>query len=203
MNLIKEEVLEQLAQNGCQPPEENSTSFRDYVQNEGTFYEAYLGPDCRKYIITQSERNHGSDGGVTECVCQWTSEERLYKGQWITKDDFIKDGWKSYDLYGRQRGFRFPGYTGQCHTVNWSWGFAVLWNLLVKKGPKAVREYKAQRALEARIEEAKRQIQRRTADPAWQQLKQTTQRLIQEGKGGQAKQLIKEYLDKEKQNQRQ
>ena len=88
--------------------------------------------------------------------------------------------------------------------MNWSWGFAILWNLLVEEGTEAIRKYKAQRTLEARIEESKQQIQRRAADPAWQQLKQTTQQLIQEGKGGKekARKLIKEYLDREKQNQR-
>ena len=204
MNLIKEEVLEQLAERGYHPLEENLTGFYKGVRNGGVYYEASFGKDCRKYTILQSERSHGSDGGCIQCECLWTSEERRCGDRWIAKEDFIKDGWKSYDLYGQQRGYRFPGYTGQCHTVNWSWGFAILWNLLVEEGTEAVRKYKAQRALEARIEESKQQIQRRATDPAWQQLKQTTQQLIQEGKGGKekARKLIKEYLDREKQNQR-
>ena len=204
MNLIKEEVLEQLAKQGYNPLEEKLTDFYKGVRNNGVYYEASLGKDRRKYLITQSERSHCSDGGVVECECQWTSEEQQYGDRWIAKDDFIKDGWKSYDLYGQQRGYRFPGYTGQCQRVNWDWGFAILWNLLVEGGAEAVRKYKAQRALETKIEESKRQIQRRTADPAWQQLKRTTQKLIQEGKVGKekARKLIKDYLLKEKQNQR-
>ena len=202
MNLIKEEVLEKLAEAGYHPQENNSTSF-SYGRG-GLIYRAYFGPDCRKYTILQFERNHSSTGVCVNCECLWTNKERRCGDRWIAEEDFINDGWMYYNIYGRPTGYRFPGYTGQYHEVNWDWGFAKLWNLLVKKGERAVREYKAKQALEEKIAESKRLLQKRNADPSWKQLKETTQNLIQKGKEGkdEARKLIKDYLVKEKQNQR-
>ena len=87
--------------------------------------------------------------------------------------------------------------------MNWDWGFAELWNLLVTKGERAVREYKAKQALREKIEESKKRVQKRNADPAWQQLKERVQTLREKGEEGkaEARKLIKDYLLKQKLNQ--
>ena len=167
MNLIKEEVLEQLAKRGWLP-QEDDPDFDRAVKINDTIYTIYRtsfgNKDCRHYIILEGKPFNFS---------RWESKEYRDGNIWVAEDDEIIDVGIYPPSYER--------HTGQNHKVKERQGnFADLWNLLVEKGADAVHEYKKKLEREFKNERKKMSNENIIKDTVLRKVEEVNSKIAEE-----------------------
>ena len=218
MELIKETVLEKLAQHKQTSPQ--TDGFIQSVQEEGVTYKReYIKDKVDRYIISQEssseEKTHwivigdydNPESYWEKRRCEWQQESRwdTEMQSWQTEPTKITvTKWTEF-MNGSKEDTTSRTLEGDCLVGDEERGFGILWNFCLIQGEREFRElkkagytpeqFKGKLELQRRIAKAKEKVRAKTYSSAWRALKGAVTILARNGEKGKAaaRELIRIY----------